>query len=65
MENYFAIKKERAPASVAQWIECRLANQRVAGSIPGQGMFRAHTWVAGQLMFLLYLFLPPFPSLYK
>ena len=26
-----------APASEAQWIECRPASQRVAGSIPSQG----------------------------
>ena len=26
-----------ALAGVAQWIECQLANQRVAGSIPSQG----------------------------
>ena len=27
-----------ALAGVAQWIECRPANQRVAGLIPSQGM---------------------------
>ena len=31
-----------ALAGVAQWIECRPANQRVTGSIP-------HSWVAGQV----------------
>ena len=31
------IYKELALAGVAQWIECRTANQRVAGSIPNQG----------------------------
>ena len=29
--------QRRAPAGVAQWIECRPVNQRVAGSIPSQG----------------------------
>ena len=32
-------------ASVAQWIECQTANQRVVSLIPGQ----AHSWVAGQV----------------
>ena len=36
---YSALKKERecTLAGVAQWIECQSANQRVAGSVPGQG----------------------------
>ena len=29
--------EDKALASVAQWIECGLANQRVAASIPSQG----------------------------
>ena len=37
MEYYSAIKKKIALAGVAQWIECRPAKQRVAGSIPSQG----------------------------
>ena len=32
----FLIKRSFALAGVAQWIECRPANQRVAGSIPSQ-----------------------------
>ena len=31
------LKAERALAGVAQWIECRPVNPRVAGSIPSQG----------------------------
>ena len=33
---YLQRKEEPALASVAQWIECRLADQRVTGSIPSQ-----------------------------
>ena len=33
----YVYKGYRALAGVAQWIECRPANQRVAGSIPSQG----------------------------
>ena len=32
-----SIKKGFPLAGVAQWIECQLANQRVADSIPSQG----------------------------
>ena len=32
-------------AGVAQWIECRPANQRVSGLIPNQGT----AWVVGQV----------------
>ena len=37
--NYIYVIKLQiiALAGVAQWIECRPANQRVAGSIPSQG----------------------------
>ena len=60
-------------ASVAQWIECRPANQRALAQFP----VRAHAWVPGwvpscvctrdnhTLMFLSLLFLPPFPFLLK
>ena len=65
-------KKGRlAPAGVAQWIECRPVNQKVASSIPSQGTFlgcgpgprlgalerQPHIDVS------LPLFLPPIPSL--
>ena len=45
---------------VAQWIECRPVNQRVAGLIPSQVPSRGHTRDNHTLMFLS-LFLPPFP----
>ena len=31
--------KLSALVGVAQWIECRLVNQRVAGSVPSQGAY--------------------------
>ena len=35
---YFFFKKSEASlTAVAQWVGCRPANQKVAGSIPGQG----------------------------
>ena len=58
-------------AVVAQWIECLLANQRVAGSIPSQGtclgcvsgpwlgVYKRHPQIAVSLP----LFYPPFSSL--
>ena len=63
--------KYQALAGVAQWTECRPANQRVASSIPSQGSClgcgpgpwleacerQPHTDVS------LPVFLPPFPSL--
>ena len=60
-------------AGVAQWIECRPVNQRVAGSIPSQGtclgyrpnpQLRAHKRQPHTDVSLP-LFLPPFPSLMK
>ena len=70
-ERCSAFEKEHPTlAGVAQWTECRPANQRVAGSIP----VRAHAWGAGQAPWTqvrerqpridvsLLLFLPPFPS---
>ena len=36
-ENVQGTNKKEALAGVAQWIECRPTNQRVAGSIPSQG----------------------------
>ena len=32
-------KKMRAPAGMAQWIECWPVNQRLTGSIPSQGTY--------------------------
>ena len=70
----FSFKDEEvALAGVAQWIECRAVNQRVAGLIPSQGTHlgcrpgsqcrarerQPHIDVS------LSLFLPPFPSLQK
>ena len=60
-----------ALAGVAQWIECRPANQRVAGSIPSQdtrlGCGPGPQQGAGKrqphLDVSLPLFFPPFPSL--
>ena len=40
-----AQKFKNGPAGVAQWIECQPMNQRVAGSIPGQGAWAKIYWV--------------------
>ena len=37
------VKLRTALTHVAQWVECRLTNQKVAGSFP----VRAHSWVVG------------------
>ena len=39
----FKILTYLALAGVAQWIECRLANQRVTGSIPSQDTRLSYT----------------------
>ena len=39
MKMTFKTTIDAALASVAQWIERKPANQRVAGSIPSQGTF--------------------------
>ena len=39
-----------ALTGVAQWTEHQNAKQRVAGSIPSQGIVRAHAWVVGQVL---------------
>ena len=63
-------KSERALASVAQWIEIRPANQKVASLIPSQGTLlgcrTGPRWGACErqpLTVSLSFFLPPFPSL--
>ena len=65
------IIKTATLVGVAQWIECRPENQRVAGSIPSQGtclgcgpgpQWGAHERKL-QIDVSLPLFLPPFPSL--
>ena len=67
------LKAERALAGVAQWIECRPVNPRVAGSIPSQGTCLdcwPGPWWGGCMrgnhtsMFLSLSFYP-FPSLKK
>ena len=35
--NFTSIKKKKSLAGVAQWTECRPANQKVTGLIPSQG----------------------------
>ena len=64
------LKRERALAGVAQWIECRSVNQRLASLIPHQGTCLA-CGPGPQLVVherqphidvSLPLFLPPFPS---
>ena len=60
--KFAVIENDFCPPGVAQWIEHRPANQRVASSIPSQGTClgcRPGPWY-GAAMFLS-LFLPPFP----
>ena len=69
-------KKSHALTGLAQWIECRPANQKVTGLMPNQGTFLgcgARSPVGGVpeatdgciscTSIFLSLFLPPFPSL--
>ena len=68
---YFFFKKSEASLTgVAQWVGCRPTNQKVAGSIPGQGtclVYSPDVQLGGcnrQLIDVsLTLFLPLFPSL--
>ena len=58
-------KKKTALAGVAQWIEWRPANQKVAGSIPSQGTYLGYVpgpqWEPHEKQpHIDVLFLPPF-----
>ena len=63
----FLSKRSFALAGVAQWIECRPANQRVAGSIPSQdtclGCGPGPQWETCKRQPHIVVYLPLAPSL--